>query len=107
MAIAREEIFGPVLSVISFKDEAEALQIANNSMYGLTAAVWTQNLDTAMRMAKGIRVGTVWVNTYHTAGLEPCMPYGGYKQSGIGRELGHKGLEEYLETKSIQIKLGN
>ncbi|MDZ4877099.1 MAG: Betaine aldehyde dehydrogenase [Chroococcidiopsis cubana SAG 39.79] len=107
MAIAREEIFGPVLSVISFKDEADALQIANNSMYGLTAAVWTKNLDTAMRMAKGIRVGTVWVNTYHTAGLEPCMPYGGYKQSGIGRELGHKGLEEYFETKSIQIKLGN
>jgi len=107
MAIAREEIFGPVLSVITFKDEAEARQIANNSMYGLTAAVWTKNLDTALSMAKGIRVGTVWVNTYHASGLEPCMPYGGYKQSGIGRELGHKGLEEYFETKSIQIKLGN
>ncbi|MDF5722280.1 MAG: aldehyde dehydrogenase family protein [Rhizonema sp. PD37] len=107
MAIAREEIFGPVLSVITFNDEAEALQIANDSTYGLTAAVWTKNLDTALLMAKGIRAGTVWVNAYHSTGLEPCMPYGGYKQSGIGRELGHKGLEEYFETKSIQIKLGS
>lgn len=106
MAIAQDEIFGPVLSVISFKDEAEALQIANNTLYGLTAAVWTKNLNTAFRMAKGIRAGTVWVNTYHSSGLEPTMPYGGYKQSGIGREVGHKGLEEYFETKSIHIKLG-
>jgi aldehyde dehydrogenase (NAD+)/betaine-aldehyde dehydrogenase len=105
MKIAREEIFGPVLSVMTFKDEAEALQLANNTMYGLTAAVWTKNLDTALRMAKGIRAGTIWVNAYHSAGL-PFMPYGGYKQSGIGRELGHKGLDEYFETKSIQIKLG-
>jgi aldehyde dehydrogenase (NAD+)/betaine-aldehyde dehydrogenase len=106
MAIAQEEIFGPVLSVMTFKDEAEALQIANNTMYGLTAAIWTKNLDTAFRMAKGIRAGTVWVNTYHASGLEPGMPYGGYKQSGIGREVGHKGLEEYFETKAIHIKLG-
>lgn len=106
MAIAQEEIFGPVLSVMTFKDEVEALQIANNTMYGLTAAVWTKNLDTAFGMAKGIRAGTVWVNTYHSSGLEPCMPYGGYKQSGIGREVGHQGLEEYFETKSIHIKLG-
>jgi acyl-CoA reductase-like NAD-dependent aldehyde dehydrogenase len=105
MVIAQEEIFGPVLSVITFKDEGEALQIANNTMYGLTAAVWTKNLDIALRTAKGIRAGTVWVNTYHASGLEPSMPYGGYKQSGIGREVGHQGLEEYLETKSIHIKL--
>lgn len=105
MAIAQEEIFGPVLSIMTFKDEAEALQIANQTMYGLTAAVWTKNLDTALKMAKGIRAGTVWVNSYHTSGLEPTMPYGGYKQSGIGREVGKNGLEEYLETKAIHIKL--
>jgi aldehyde dehydrogenase (NAD+)/betaine-aldehyde dehydrogenase len=104
MAIAREEIFGPVLSVITFKDADEALRVANDSMYGLAAAVWTKNIDTAFRMAKGLQAGTVWVNSYHSAGM-PFMPYGGYKQSGIGRELGHEGLEEYMETKAIQIKL--
>lgn len=104
MAIAREEIFGPVLSVITFKDEAEALRLANETVYGLAAAVWTQNVNTAFRMAKGLQAGTVWVNAYHSAGL-PFMPYGGYKQSGIGRELGHEGLEEYMETKAVQFKL--
>ncbi|AKG23024.1 aldehyde dehydrogenase family protein [Calothrix sp. 336/3] len=106
MKIAQEEIFGPVLAVMTFRDEAEALAIANDSMYGLTAGIWTKNIDTAFRMAKGIRAGTIWINTYHTSGLEPRMPYGGFKQSGIGREVGHKGLEEYLETKSVHIKVG-
>jgi acyl-CoA reductase-like NAD-dependent aldehyde dehydrogenase len=105
MTIAQEEIFGPVLSVITFKDAEEAVRIANESMYGLAAAVWTRNIDTALKTAKGIRAGTVWVNAYHHVGL-PFMPYGGYKQSGIGRELGREGLSEYMETKSIQIKLG-
>jgi acyl-CoA reductase-like NAD-dependent aldehyde dehydrogenase len=105
MTIAQEEIFGPVLSVITFKEADEALRIANDTMYGLAAAVWTKNIDTAFAMAKGLQAGTVWVNSYHSAGM-PFMPYGGYKQSGIGRELGHEGLEEYLETKAIQIKLG-
>ena len=104
MKIAQEEIFGPVLSVISFKDADDALRIANDTIYGLAAAVWTKDINTAFKMAKGIQAGTVWVNTYHSAGL-PYMPYGGYKQSGIGRELGHEGLEEYMETKAIQIKL--
>ena len=104
MTIAQEEIFGPVLSVMTFKDVDEALQIANDTMYGLAAAVWTRDINTALKMAKGIRAGTVWVNAYHTAGL-PFMPYGGYKQSGIGRELGRQGLEAYLETKAIHIKL--
>ncbi|MEX0785062.1 MAG: aldehyde dehydrogenase family protein [Dehalococcoidia bacterium] len=104
MTIAQEEIFGPVLSVMTFKDADEALRIANDSMYGLAAAVWTRDLNTALKMAKGIKAGTVWVNAYHQAGM-PFMPYGGYKQSGIGRELGRQGLEEYMETKAIQIKL--
>ncbi|MGB2695745.1 MAG: aldehyde dehydrogenase family protein [Dehalococcoidia bacterium] len=104
MTIAQEEIFGPVLSVMTFKDVDEAIAMANDSMYGLAAAVWTRDLNTALKAAKGIRAGTVWVNTYHTAGL-PFMPYGGYKQSGIGRELGRHGLLEYMETKAIQIKL--
>lgn len=105
MRIAREEIFGPVLAVMTFKDADDALRIANDTTYGLASAVWTKDLDTAFKMAKGIRAGTVWVNSYHQAGL-PFMPYGGYKESGIGRELGHQGLEEYMETKAIQIKLG-
>jgi acyl-CoA reductase-like NAD-dependent aldehyde dehydrogenase len=104
MVIAQEEIFGPVLSVIPFKDTEEAIRIANDSMYGLAAAVWTRDINTALKAAKAIRAGTVWVNAYHSAGL-PNMPYGGYKQSGIGRELGRQGLEEYMETKAIQIKL--
>jgi aldehyde dehydrogenase (NAD+)/betaine-aldehyde dehydrogenase len=104
MTIAQEEIFGPVLSVLTFKDVDEAIRIANDTMYGLAAAVWTRDINTALKAAKGIRAGTVWVNAYHTAGL-PFMPYGGYKQSGIGRELGREGLLEYLETKAIQIKL--
>jgi len=105
MKIAQEEIFGPVLSIMTFKDEAEAISIANNTMYGLAAAVWTKNIDTAFRMSKSIKAGTVWVNTYHFSGLEPVMTYGGYKYSGMGREMGEKGLEGYLETKSIHIKL--
>ncbi len=104
MTIAQEEIFGPVLSVMTFTDADEALRIANDTMYGLAAAVWTRDINTALKMAKGIRAGTVWVNAFHSTGL-PNMPYGGYKQSGIGRELGRQGLEEYLETKAIQIKL--
>jgi aldehyde dehydrogenase (NAD+)/betaine-aldehyde dehydrogenase len=105
MAITREEIFGPVLSVMTFKDEAEALQLANETMYGLTAAVWTKNLDTAFRMAKGIRAGTVWVNAYHSAGL-PFMPYGGYKQSGIGRERGLMALQNYTQVKNVVVRVG-
>jgi aldehyde dehydrogenase (NAD+)/betaine-aldehyde dehydrogenase len=102
--IAREEIFGPVLSVLSFDDVDEVIRIANDTMYGLAAAVWTKNIDVAFKVAKGLRAGTVWVNAYHSTGM-PQMPYGGYKQSGIGRELGDAGLNEYLETKSVQIKL--
>lgn len=107
MKIAQEEIFGPVLSVITFKDADEALKIANDSMYGLAAAVWTKNIDRAFKFAKGIKAGTVWINAYHAAGAlgVPNMPFGGYKQSGIGRELGQEGLDSFLETKSVSLKL--
>jgi acyl-CoA reductase-like NAD-dependent aldehyde dehydrogenase len=107
MKIAQEEIFGPVLTIIPFKDADEALTIANESMYGLAAAVWTQDIDKALKFAKGIKAGTVWINSYHTAGAlgVPVMPFGGYKQSGIGRELGMEGMELFFETKSVSIKL--
>jgi acyl-CoA reductase-like NAD-dependent aldehyde dehydrogenase len=103
--IAREEIFGPVLSVITFKDADDAVKLANDTMYGLAAAVWTRDINVALRLSRSIKAGTIWVNAYHGAGFGGLMPYGGYKQSGLGRELGHEGLREYLEIKSIQIKL--
>lgn len=102
--IAQEEVFGPVLSVISFNDAAEAIRIANGTMYGLAAAVWTRDLTTALTMVKGIRAGSVYVNCYNDSGLSQ-MPFGGFGQSGIGREQGHQGLNEYLETKSVHIRL--
>jgi acyl-CoA reductase-like NAD-dependent aldehyde dehydrogenase len=107
MKIAQEEIFGPVLSVIPFKDANEALRIANDTMYGLAAAVWTQDIDKAFKFAKNIKAGTVWINSYHAAGQlgVPIMPFGGYKQSGIGRELGQEGMELFMETKSIALKI--
>ncbi len=107
MKIAQEEIFGPVLTIIPFSTPEEALKIANESMYGLAAAVWTQDIDKALKFAKNIKAGTVWVNSYHTAGAlgVPVMPFGGYKQSGIGRELGLEGMDMFLETKSVAIKL--
>jgi acyl-CoA reductase-like NAD-dependent aldehyde dehydrogenase len=105
MRIAREEIFGPVLSIMTFKDAEEAARIANDTMYGLAAALWTRDLTTAMKLSKSLKAGTIWVNAYHGVGLAGLLPYGGYKQSGIGRELGAEGLREYLEIKSIHIKL--
>lgn len=103
MRIAREEIFGPVLTVTTFDSEAEAIQIANDTEYGLAAGLWTRNVQRAARVAQEIRAGIVWVNTYHPTFNE--LPWGGYKQSGIGRELGLHGIEEYLETKQVNINL--
>lgn len=103
MRIAREEIFGPVLAVIPFDTEEEALQIANDTEYGLAAGVWTKDLNRALRMVREIKAGITWVNTYHPTFNE--MPWGGYKQSGIGRELGLYGIEAYLETKQVNINL--
>jgi len=101
--IAQEEIFGPVMSVIPFKDEADAIRIANETPYGLAAAVWTRDIFKAFRVVKALEAGIVWVNHMQPTFVE--APWGGYKASGFGRELGHWGVEEYLETKQVFINL--
>ncbi len=101
MRIAREEIFGPVISVLGFDDTAEVIRRANETVYGLGAGVWTQNLGRAHQVASALRSGTVWVNTYLY--LDPAVPFGGYKMSGWGHELGSLGLDEYLATKAIWV----
>ena len=98
--LAQEEIFGPVLSVIAYEDETEALEIANNSRYGLHGAVWSANRDRAIAFARRVRTGQIDVNG---AAYNPAAPFGGYRMSGVGREQGVEGLEEFLETKSIQV----
>src|SRR5438477_8721747 len=101
--IAREEIFGPVAAVIPFEDEKDAVKIANDTPYGLAAAVWTRDIFKAFRAVKALRAGIVWVNHMQPTYVE--APWGGYKQSGFGRELGPWGVEEYLETKQVHINL--
>ena len=103
MKIAQEEIFGPVMSIIKFKDLDEVIQRANITMYGLAAAVWTKDITKAHKIANKIRAGTVWVNCYDV--LDAAAPFGGFKQSGIGRELGEYGLEQYTEVKTVTVKL--
>ena len=101
--IAREEIFGPVMSVIPFESGDEVLALSNDSEYGLAAAVWTRDIKKAINTARALRAGIVWINDTQPAPTE--APWGGYKQSGIGRELGSHGLEDYLETKHIYVNL--
>lgn len=99
--IFNEEIFGPVLAITTFKDDQDAIKLANKSIYGLAGAVWSKNLDRARIIAKQLETGTVWINEYHL--LNPGMPFGGYKQSGIGREMGEEGMKAYLEVKHLWV----
>jgi aldehyde dehydrogenase (NAD+) len=104
MTIMKEEIFGPVCSVAKFKTEEEIVKIGNGSLYGLAAGVHTQNLQRAIRVSNALEAGTVWVNSYNT--LHQQLPFGGYKESGFGRELGEAALSNYLQSKSVQVRLG-
>ncbi|MFV0293713.1 MAG: aldehyde dehydrogenase family protein [Paracoccus sp. (in: a-proteobacteria)] len=103
MAIAREEVFGPVLSVLTFTDEDEALLLANDAAYGLSAGVWSRDIHTCLNFSRKVQAGTVWTNTWMDGFAE--MPFGGVRESGQGRELGRYGLEEYLEIKTVQLRV--
>ena len=104
MKIARVEIFGPVLAVLPFDDVSDVIAQANGTIYGLAAGVWTRDVAKAHKVARAVRAGTVWINTYNL--YDPSLPFGGFKQSGFGRDLGHEAIEGYLETKSVWIDLG-
>ena len=102
MTIAKEEIFGPVMSILRFSDVNDVISRANNSRYGLASGVVTQNLNSAIKVSNALQSGQVWVN--HWMGMQPSTPFGGFKESGIGREMGEKSLDGYLESKSVIIK---
>ncbi|MEQ9487975.1 MAG: aldehyde dehydrogenase [Alphaproteobacteria bacterium] len=101
MRIAQEEVFGPILSIIRFETDEKAIEIANDSQFGLAAGVWTQSINRALRFSQALRAGTVWVNTYRSVSF--MSPFGGYKKSGIGRENGMEAIESYMQTKSVWI----
>ncbi|UJW87274.1 aldehyde dehydrogenase family protein [Devosia sp. SL43] len=104
MAVAREEVFGPVLSVLTFGTTEEAINIANAIDYGLSASVWSRDIDTCLAIGRRVRAGTVWVNTFMDGASE--LPFGGYRQSGLGRELGRHAVEDYTETKTLNLHIG-
>ena len=104
MAVAREEVFGPVLSVLTFETTEEAIRIANAIDYGLSAGVWSRDFDTCLTIGRKVRAGTVWMNTFMDGASE--LPFGGYKQSGLGRELGRHAVEDYTETKTLNMHIG-
>jgi betaine-aldehyde dehydrogenase len=104
MAVAREEVFGPVLSVLTFETTAEAIQIANSIDYGLSAGVWSQDFDTCMTVGRKVRAGTIWMNTFMDG--TPELPFGGFRQSGLGRELGKHAVEDYTEMKTLNMHIG-
>jgi len=99
MPVAREEIFGPVASVLPFDTEQEVIQRANDTPFGLAAGVWTRDGQRALRMSQALRAGIVWVNSYLK--FDPAVPFGGYKMSGYGKELGAQGVDEYLNAKTV------
>jgi len=101
--VAREEIFGPVLTVTEFEDEADALAIANDTHFGLAAGIWTRDVTKAHRMARAMRAGVVWVNTFDTADI--TVPFGGFKQSGFGRDKGLHALDGYTQLKTTWFDL--
>lgn len=103
MTIAQEEVFGPVLSVLKFRDDQEALEIANGTPYGLVGGVFTRDIDRATRAARDVRAGQVFVNEWYAGGVE--TPFGGYGKSGYGREKGREALWNYVQTKNVAIKL--
>jgi aldehyde dehydrogenase (NAD+) len=103
MKIAKEEIFGPVMNVLKFRDVDEVIRRGNQTFYGLAAAVWTRDINKAHRIANGLRAGTVWVNCYDV--FDAAAPFGGYKMSGHGRELGEYALELYTEVKTVYVNL--
>jgi aldehyde dehydrogenase (NAD+) len=105
MRVAREEIFGPVVAIMRFEDVEEAVRLANATSFGLCAGVWTRDIAKAHRVAAALRCGTVWVNTYGM--FDPSTPYGGYKMSGYGRELGEAALDAYTQVKSVWINTGS
>ena len=101
MRIAQEEIFGPVVAVIPFKNETDLIDKANDTIYGLAAGVWTQDIDRAMRFAKDVDAGTVWINTYRSASF--MSPFGGFKQSGYGKHNGYEGIREFSRLKNVVV----
>jgi aldehyde dehydrogenase (NAD+) len=103
MTIAEEEIFGPVMSILKFSTDAEVVERANNTRYGLAAGICSKNIGRALGMANQLRAGSVWVNTYDN--FDPAAPFGGYGESGIGRDKGEDGLEAWTETKCVVVPL--